>query len=267
MKHLQAFVKKHCHAADIPFSRINPTFIEEFELFLKTSCGNNHNSATKLMQIFKKVYRHAVDNRWTSRNAFSGKKLSFEDVDIVPLTATEIETMLNTIIPKPNLEKTRQLFLFCVHTGMAYADMQQLKRKHIEYNPVSEQYMIRNKRMKTGVEFLLPLFSPAKNILDTWNPGWEKVPAEQLLAPRICNQPFNNNLKELAAYLQINKHLTTHIGRHTFATTIALENGVPIETVLKMLGHSKISQTQKYAKVTSIKVERETKELVKLLKR
>ncbi len=117
------------------------------------------------------------------------------------------------------------------------------------------------------MEFIIPLFHPAQVLLDKWLPGWESLAPETAMAPKISNQKFNIYLKEVFAFLNIRKRITTHVGRHTFATTVALENGVPIESVSKMLGHSKISQTQKYAKVTTLKIERETKELFNLLKK
>ncbi len=266
MKHLKAFVKQQLNVNDLAFNRINRNFIDDFEQFLKTDCHNNHNSATKLLQIFKKIYRIAVDNRWTSNNAFTGKRLTYKDVDIHVLTTEEIELMKEFRPAKGYLEKTRQLFLFCVYTGVAYIDLQNLKRQHIEFNSVSNQHFIRKKREKNGIEFLLPLFPPAKKQLDNWVPNWESVDSEMLLAPGISNQKFNDYLKELIALLGINKRISSHCGRHSFATTVTLENGVPIESVSKMLGHRKLSQTQKYAKVTAVKIERETRELFNLLK-
>ena len=266
LKHLKAFVKAYLNSNDISFNRINRSFVDEFELYLKTDCGNGHNAAMKLLQIFKKVYRIAVDNRWTSNNAFSGKRLSYKDVDIEILTETEIQALKDINLGKGYLDKSRKLFLFCVYTGLSYIDMQHLRRKHIEFSPASGQYLIRKKREKTGVEFMLPLFHPAKNLLEGWLPGWDNAAAETLLVPGISNQKYNLYLKELFALLSIEKKIRSHCARHSFATTLALENGVPIESVSKMLGHSKISQTQKYAKVTTLKIERETRELFNLLK-
>ena len=265
MKHLHDFVKLSLNCNDIAFSRINRNFIDDFELYLKSECNNGHNATMKMLQIFKKIYRIAVDNRWTNHNAFAGKKLSYKDVDIEVLNFEEIQLLKNVTLQKTYLNKTRELFLFCIHTGMAYIDLQNLKRLHVEYNPVSGQYLIRKKREKTGVEFIVPLFPPAKMLLDQWQSDWLNFSSETLLSPKISNQKFNQHLKELFAVLSIQKKITTHVGRHTFATTLALENGVPIESVSKMVGHSKISQTQRYARVTSLKIERETKVLYEKL--
>ncbi len=267
LKHLKSFLKTQMNISDTSFNRVNRAFIDDFELYLKNECGNGHNSTMKLMQIFKRVYSIAVNNRWTSNNAFAGKRLTYKDVDIEVLNDKEIQDLKTVVIVKSYLEKTRQLFLFCVHSGLAYIDLQHLKRKHIEYNSISGQYFIRKKREKTGVEFIIPLFEPARQLLELWVPGWENAQAEKLLAPPISNQRFNVYLKELFALLSIQKKITTHVGRHTFATTLALENGVPIESVSKMLGHSRIAQTQRYAKVTVLKIERETLHLSNLLKK
>lgn len=266
MRHLKNFVKQKYKVNDLSFNRINRNFIDEFELFLQSECKNGHNSSMKLLQIFRRVYMVAVNNRWTSHNAFFGKKLTYIDVDIQVLTDDELQALKILNIEKEHLLKTRKMFLFCVYTGLAYIDLFCLKRKHIELNKLSSSYMIRKKREKTGVEALIPLFEPAKQILNEWIPNWEKLNAEEFLTPRISNQKFNDNIRDLIALLGLDKRIRSHSGRHTFATTIALENGVGIETVSKMLGHSKIAQTQKYAKVTALKIERETMDLSNKLK-
>jgi len=260
-KYLASFIKSRLQVNDINFNRINRKFIDDFHHYLLHDCNNAHNSAMKLLQIFKKIYTIALNNRWVNYNAFAGKKISYIDPDIQSLTEDELNAIKSLTDLKPYLEKTKQLFLFSVYTGMAYKDVQSLQRKHIEKKAGSDAFIIRKKREKTGVEFLLPLFAPALSILNNWINGWEQLSGDTFLAPRLSNQNFNIHLKELSAHAGIQKNITTHSGRHTFATTIALENGVPLETVSKMVGHSKLSQTQKYAKVTYLKVERETKML------
>lgn len=266
MRHLKAFVKHKYKVNDISFNRINRNFIDDFELFLKSDCNNAHNSCMKMLRIFRRIYMIAVNHRWTSHNAFIGKKMTYVDVDIEVLTDEELQELKQFVFVKPHHKRTKEMFLFCVYTGLAYVYLSTLTRKHIEHNKQSGQYMLRKRREKTGVEALLPLFEPAKLILETWIPDWEKQSPDTLLAPKISNQKFNNYLGEIISLLGIQKKISTHCGRHTFATTVALENGVGIETVSKMLGHSKIAQTQKYAKVTALKIERETKDLSLKLK-
>lgn len=266
LKHLKAFVKAHLKVNDVSFNRINAAFLEDFMWYLQKECGNNHNSTMKMMQIFKKVYRIAIDNRWASHNAFSGKRFTFKEPEVERLSQEEIQELRELNIKKSYLSNTRNLFLFCTYTGMAYIDLQHLRRRHLVKGRTDGEYLIRKKREKTGVEFVVPLFDPARRLLDQWVPGWEMQPPDLLLAPRISNQKYNVYLKELFAPLSMDKRITSHVARHTFATTVTYENGIPLESISKMVGHAKISQTQRYAKATTIKIEKETRELFKLLK-
>jgi len=265
LNHLKAFVRQRYRSNDMPFSRINRQFIDDFDHYLKTEGGNGHNSANKILQIFKKVYRIAVDNRWTAHNAFAGRRLSYKKVARPYLSSIELNTVMNYEFTNDRLSKVRDCFIFSCYTGLAYIDIFTLQRSHIEYNGSNQQYFIRKNRAKTGVESIIPLFKPARQILDRYAPQWIKSPSETVLLPVISNQRYNAYLKEVAAFCGLEKLLSSHIGRHTFATTVTLENGVSIESVSKMLGHSKLSQTQQYAKVTEIKIEKDTRELFNLL--
>jgi site-specific recombinase XerD len=260
-RHLKFFIQTKFRCSDIPFSRINREFIDGLVLYLKTEGSNGHNSAMKILQIFKKVYKIAVDNRWVTHNAFNGYRISLKEVERGYLIQEEIDKLLVKHFPIPRLELTKNLFIFSCYTGLAYIDVSNLKRKHIELKYAGNNRIIKIKRAKTGVESIIPLFRPAEDIIHKWNPNWEKLSAEENLLPKLSNQKLNSYLKEVADICGITKNLTFHIARHTFATTITLGNNVPVETVSKMLGHSKIAMTQKYAKVTEIKIERDTAEL------
>lgn len=264
--HLKKFISQELKVSDVSFNRINENFIEEFEHYLRTEGQNSHNSAMKMLLIFRRIYRIGLNNRWTSRNAFAEKKLTYKDVDIEVLTEKEIQQLKAYEPTKNYLHKPKELFLFSVYSGLAYIDLQSIQIKHIELINSSGNYIIRKKRVKTGIEFMVPLFGPLEEQLNKWCPNWKELDPETYITPKISNQKYNEYLKELIALVGINKRVTSHIGRHTFATTVALENGVGIESVSKMLGHSKIAQTQKYAKVTTLKIERETRVLFEKLK-
>lgn len=261
LRHLKNYLKKEYRLSDIGFSRINRSFIDGFEIFLKTDAGNSHNSAMKMMQIFKKIYRVAVDNRWTAVNAFAGKRISFTNVDMPYLTQEEIHVLMDHVFQNARLEHVRDLFIFCCYTGVAYIDLKTLQRKHFEFNPVSKQYFIKKKRHKTNQLFIVPLFGPAKRILDTRVAGWETLTPDASIFSVMSNQKYNDYLKEVAAFCGIEKKLKSHMARHSFASSVALENGVSMESTSRMLGHSKISQTQKYGKVNEIKIEKDTRDL------
>jgi len=265
LKHLKEFVHQQYRSKDMPFSRINRQFIDDFDCYLKSDAGNGHNSANKMLQIFKKVYRIAVDNRWTAHNAFAGRRLTYKKVTRPYLSSNELNTLMSHEFSNPRLSRVRDCFIFSCYTGLAYIDIYTLQRGHIEYNSSNKQYFIRKNREKTGVESIIPLFGPARQILDRYTPGWIKSPSEAVLLPVISNQRYNAYLKEVAAFCGLEKILSSHLGRHSFATTVTLENGVSIESVSKMLGHSKLSQTQEYAKVTEIKIEKDTRELFAML--
>lgn len=261
LKHLKNFLKIHLKLNDISFNRINRNFIDNFESFLKNDAQNEHNSAMKMMQIFKKIYKVAVDNRWTAVNAFVGKRISFKDVEMPYLTNEEINTLIGHDFKSNRLAFVRDLFVFCCYTGLAYIDLKTLQKKHFEFSPVSKQFFIKKKRQKTNQPFIIPLFPAAKRIIEKNSDGFENLRPDDHIFPVMSNQKYNDYLKEVAAHCCIEKSLTSHMARHSFATSIALENGVSLESTSKMLGHSKISQTQKYAKVTEIKIEKETREL------
>ena len=264
--HLRGFLRTEMKINDVSFNRINEQLIDNFEFYLKTKGGNGHNSSMKLLQIFRKIYKIGLNNRWTSRNAFADKKITFKDTEIEVLNEPEIDLLKNYEPTKTYLQKTKDLFLFSIYSGLAYIDLQHIQFKHIEITSSAGNYIIRKKRVKTGIEYMVPLFGPLESLLNKWHANWQSLAPETFICPKISNQKYNDYLKELMALVGIDKRVTTHIGRHTFATTIALENGVGIESVSKMLGHSKIAQTQKYAKVTSLKIERETRGLFEKLK-
>lgn len=146
---------------------------------------------------------------------------------------------------------TRDIFVFCCYTGLAYSDVKNLSEKHI-VRGIDGEYWIFSKRTKSGQLLKIPLLDKAIVILDRYKDP-EGTP-ERLLLPVYCNQKVNEYLKEIRAVSGINKKLTFHSSRHTFATTITLANGVPIETVSKLLGHTKLSTTQVYARVLEKKV-------------
>lgn len=265
MRHLQNFVLTQYKIKDLGFSRINPDFIKKFIIYLKTDAGNGHNSAMKMLQIFKRIYLIAVNNRWVANNVFAGMRFTYEDTEPESLSSEELKLVAETVLPNDKLSRTRDIFLFGCYTGLAYVDLVSLQRKHIEYSPASKIFFIKKNRTKTGKLSVIPLFKPARELLIKWLGDWEKLNLESRLLPQISNQKYNDYLKEIAIICGIQKKMVTHMARHTFATSVALENGVTLEATAKMMGHTKISQTQKYAKVTELKIATETQHLFKML--
>jgi site-specific recombinase XerD len=145
------------------------------------------------------------------------------------------------------------MFVLCCFTGLAYVDVQSLKPEEIHQNEDGSFY-IKSKRTKTDTGFTIPLLPAALEVIEKYK-DHPKVVNKDCVIPVLSNQKSNAYLKEIADRCDINKNLTTHLARHTFATTVTLTNGVPIETVGKMLGHKNLRTTQHYAKIIDSKVE------------
>lgn len=157
------------------------------------------------------------------------------------------------------LSEVRDVFLFCCYTGFAYSDIY-----NFEYNAITKgmdgEYWLSTERQKTGVKESVPLLPVAMGIITKYRGHPYCISANRLL-PVNSNQRYNAYLKEIADICGIEKKITSHIARHTFATTVTLANGVPIETVSSMLGHSSIRTTQVYAKVIEKKVSEDMQNL------
>ena len=171
--------------------------------------------------------------------------VEYTPVNKVALNMAEINRLAELDLQRQLLKSVRDVFLLQCYTGLSYADIQKLSKSHISNGDNGTQW-IRMKRQKTSVSFAVPLLPAALAILDKYLPNSDH---ETPLMPVISNQKMNDNLKLLQELAGISKNLTTHLARHSFATTITLNNGVPISTVSRMLGHTKLSTTQIYAKV------------------
>lgn len=146
----------------------------------------------------------------------------------------------------------RDIFLFSCYTGLAYADVKKLKRSEIVIGVDGKEW-ISTSRQKTDTASNIPLLPQAIRLMNKYK-DHPQCADEDLLLPVLSNQKMNTYLKEIADACGIKKELTFHIARHTFATTVTLANGVSIESVSKMLGHTNIKTTQHYAKILDMKV-------------
>jgi len=160
--------------------------------------------------------------------------------------------MFNKVFATDRLNQVKDIFLFSCFTGLAYSDVKKLSRKNIGIGVDGERWIFIN-RTKTDTRSNIPLLPIAKALLEKYENHPQAINQEKLL-PILSNQKMNSYLKEIADVCEINKELTFHIARHTFATTVTLSNGVPIESVSKMLGHKNLKTTQHYAKILDLKV-------------
>jgi site-specific recombinase XerD len=191
-------------------------------------------------------------NNWIDRNPFSNYKAKVREVERVYLSEEEIENFINKDFKTDRLSLVRDIFLFSCFTGLAYIDVKNLTKSHISLGIDGEKWIFTH-RQKTETASKIPILPITQMIIDKYEDHPECCNQNKLL-PILSNQKMNSYLKEIAGVCEIEKDLTFHIARHTFATTVTLTNGVPIESVSKMLGHKNLRTTQHYAKVLDKKV-------------
>lgn len=258
-KHLQSYIKKEYLKNDLPVENIDYKFIVGFEYYLKTVRKCAHNSAVKYITNFKKIIRIAFANDWIKKDPFLHWKGKLKVVDREFLTESELQQMISTPMKVPRLDVVKDIFIFCCFTGLAYADAKKLSEIDIVGGTKGEKW-IKTSRIKTKTRSNIPLLPTAEIILEKYNEHAVVTEGKALL-PVLSNQKMNGYLKEVADLCGIKKNLTFHLARHTFATTVTLSNGVPIESVSKMLGHTNIRTTQHYAKILDMKVGEDMKAL------
>ena len=265
LKHTKAFLKWKFNISDIDILKIDYAFLNDFELFLRTERDCNNNSAVKYIKNFGKIIRICIANGWINRDPFLNYSSSFNEVTRVFLNEQEIERLFNKDLKNERLSQVRYIFLFSCFTGLAYIDTQKLTQDNINIGLDGNKW-IYTKRQKTKTTSNIPLLSKAEEIIERYK-GHPACLNSGRLLPVLSNQKMNAYLKEIADLCDINKELTYHIARHTFATTITLSNGVPIESVSKMLGHKNIKTTQHYAKILDKKVSEDMSALRNVLQK
>jgi len=252
LKHTVEFLQWKYKINDIDIRKVNFDFITEYDFYLRSvrKCANN--SAVKYLKNFGKIIRICLSNGWLVVDPFARYKNKIKKVERVYLTEQEIDTIANKELASERLEQVRDIFLFCCFTGLAYIDVKNLKGCNVVTGVDGDKW-ISIKRQKTNTPSRIPLLPVASALLNSYqnNPICLNT---GMLFPVSSNQKMNSYLKEIADFCGIKKPITFHIARHTFATTVTLLNGIPIESVSKMLGHTNIQTTQHYAKILDIKV-------------
>ncbi|WP_276348825.1 site-specific integrase [Daejeonella sp. JGW-45] len=265
VNHLTAFIGWKFKAEDIELYKLDHAFITDFDFYLRSECGISGVSGAKYIKNLKKIVNSALAHGWLPKNPFANYKSKAKAGERVFLTKDELERMHTKEIAIGRIAQVRDIFLFCCYTGLAYIDIKKLKRSEIGVGVDGETWIFTT-RQKTDTSSRIPLLSQAQEILDKYK-DHPQCDADGALLPVLSNQKMNSYLKEIADTCGITKTLTFHIARHTFATTVTLSNGVPIETVSKMLGHTNLKTTQHYAKILDIKVSEDMKMLRKKLAR
>jgi len=245
------FLTYKYNLTDIPVKEINRQFISDFETYLLTQFNFSKNYVTSLMKKFRHIIELALNNEWIYRNPFKEHKLRWHKTDRGFLTQTEIEALMDCQFKEEQSENVRDIFIFCTFTGLAYTDVKHLTHANIQ-SSFDGKTWIRGKRKKTVTEYTIPLLNIPKAILEKYK---GKTSGEFLL-PVLSIVKYNRLLKSVAKQCGIEKNVSSHLARHTFAT-YALEKGVSLESVGKMLGHKKMETTKIYARTTDRKIDNE----------
>lgn len=251
-RYLFLFLKEKHRTTNMYLSELNYKFIIDFERFLRHQKSMGNNTVMKHIERLRKMVSLAYRMEWLDRDPFIKFKAKYEKKERTFLTKEELQRIEDKSFTIPRLQLIKDLFVFSCYTGLSYGDVMNLTLGNLCMGMDGKQW-IHSKREKTSVPVKIPLLSKASNIIKKYEVHPNSTD-KQTLFPTISNQKLNSYLKEIADVCRIKKNLTFHIARHTFATTVTLSNGVPIETVSKLLGHSKITTTQIYAKVIERKV-------------
>ena len=245
--HVATFIKYHFGQDDLELDRIDYKFLNDYEHYFKVVRKCNHNSTMKYIKNLGKVIRLGLAEGFMTKNPFDKFKLTYKAVQRDILTIEEVDKLVKLKIPEERLDRVRDLFVFCIYTGLAFVDVTNLKMEHLVKTHEGTTW-IKNSRCKTSVSFLIPLLPIPVRLIKKYE-GFFKRDIDGSVMPTLSNQKYNSYLKELSIRAKISKNLTSHLARHTFATTITLNEGVPLEVVSKMLGHSDTKTTQIYAKI------------------
>lgn len=246
-RYLAELIRQRYGKEDLPLAEVNGELVRAFAFYLKTEKGCQQNTVIRYMKCLKKITNLARANDWMAKDPFLGIRFHEKEVVREFLTMDELQTIYRKEFPLERLTLVRDVFIFAAFTGLAFIDVQQLAPEHIVRDNNGNLW-IRKPRQKTKNMCNIPLLDIPQEILHKYadHPTCRK---KGVLLPVPCNQKMNSYLKEIADICMIRKNLTTHTARHSYATSVCLANGVSLENVAKMLGHSNIKMTQHYARV------------------
>lgn len=248
---------------DIRLKEIKAYFIDEFNLFMKQNYGNEQNTTYKHLKNLKTYMRYAVQMEYLDKNPFSDYKVTYRPKEKPYLSMDELRSIEKKQFAISRLQLVKDLFLFQCYTGLSFTDLYHLTCANVIIG-IDNAYWIVKNREKTDIRSAIPLLPKAEELVKKYNPNFKTKP-DELLFPMYSIQKFNCYLKEIAVLCGITKNLSSHAGRRTFASTVALANGISIESIAQMLGHSTTKITHQYARVSDLKVAAEMKKLKEII--
>lgn len=258
---LSRFIKAKYKKEDIPFSQLEYSFIEDYDLYLKTEQQMTTGSVMQHIVFLRKLIKRAMNKGIISRNPFFGYVPDQPVSKHKWLSGEEIEKIMTTPIDKPGVDFVRDMFIFGVFTGLSYCDIKSLRKEQILTDNKGNQW-ISIKRQKTNTESIIPLLDIPKEIIRKYEGTGEGGKVFKML----CMNVVCSYTKQIGKLCKLTNKLTFHQSRHSFATTVCLSQGVPIETLSQMMGHQNIKTTQIYAEITGAKIEEDMQVLSKKIK-
>nr|WP_195461908.1 site-specific integrase [Alistipes sp. D31t1_170403_E11] len=258
-RYLREYTKQECKKDDIRLSAVSYGYLDGFNTYLQTAHRCHHNGAVNILDCLRNFMLYCLRNEWIEKNPFKNYKLK----EVAPppkehLSKKEIERLMEKPMPNLRLENVRDIFVFCCLTGLAFADVKELKREHLTTDEQGNMW-IRKPREKTAVMSTIPLLKQPKAILQKYAFDLHCMESGKLL-PVPSNQKMNAYMSEIATICGLNKKLTTHCARHTFAC-LAVEYGMPIDVLAKILGHTNTNMTRHYAKFSEQLIGREMQKI------
>lgn len=252
-RRLAAFLQYEYKVEDIPFKELKREFIEKYVVYLSTVRGMLPGTLPNAIKKLKLMTYTAFKNGWIASDPFAGFRVAAKYRDRRFLSESELQAVMDVRVPNYKTAIVRDIFVFCCFTGLAYADVQKLSHGDIHTDERGDMWIIDN-RTKTGTQFRVKLLPVAKSLVERYSRL--RLPDNKVFPVKDCDS-MNMSLRHVARHAGLSFNPTMHVARHTFATTVTLSQGVPLETVSKMLGHKHITTTQIYAKITNDKIGRD----------
>ena len=259
LRYMTEYIEREYKKADLPLDAITYEYIDGLNTFVQAAHNCKNNGAINLLCCLKNFMLYAIRNEWIEKNPFRYYKMKVDKTNVkVPLTKEELDMLIRKQMPNDRLDRIRDVFCFCCLTGLAFTDADKLREEHITTDEQGVLW-IHKPREKTAVMSRVPLLEYPMFLLKKYEHASELQVGGKLL-PIPSNQKMNAYLKEIADICNIRKHLTTHLARHTFAT-LAIEYGMPIDIIAKILGHTNTNMTRRYARISETNIGNEMKRL------
>jgi len=253
---VKSFIKWRYRTNDYPLKKLTLQFLIDFEYYLKVEENQKQITINKSIQRLRKPIKVALSKGYLDRDPFMMYKTKSVKTEIVFLSVDELKSFENHQFSQPRLQQVKDWFVFSCYTGLAYNEIKNLKKQHI-VKGFDGMFWIEMVREKTQKNISVPILPKAQELIDKYADGDSKF-----VFSVVSNQRYNSYLKEIASILGLEKRLTTHTARKTFASTVLLYNDVPMEIVSQLLGHSSITITEdSYGKVVQKKVSEQMRRL------